>query len=369
MTSQSETAAARPEAMPDNEIVFSVRGRVGFILLNRPKALNALTHAMCVEMNAQLAKWAHDPKVETVAIEGEGEKGFCAGGDVVKVARSGQTGTFEWRDFFRDEYRNNAAIKHFPKPYVALLDGIAMGGGVGVSVHGAYRVATERTMLAMPETGLGLIPDVGGSYILPRLPGATGMYLALTGYRAKAGDCLYLGLATHYVPSERLTDLKAKLAEAPTGGDIAAVGVLLDDFAEDPGPAPLAEHRDAIDRCFARDSVEDILAALTRKPTDWAARQAADLRGKSPTSLKLTFEQMRRGGMMSFDECLKMEFRLVSHIILRGDDFYEGVRALLVEKDKAPSWKPASLDAVPASEIDAYFDDLGGDELTFPSNA
>lgn len=369
MTSESETAAARADAVPQSEIIFSVRGRVGFILMNRPKALNALTRSMCVEMKAQLDQWAGDPKVEAVVIEGEGEKGFCAGGDVVKVACSGRAGTSEWRDFFRDEYRNNAAIKHFSKPYVALMDGITMGGGVGVSVHGTYRIATERTMLAMPETGLGLIPDVGGGYILPRLPGASGMYLALTGYRAKAADCLYLGLATHYVPSERLTDLKAKLAEAPTGGDVAAVGVLLDDFAEDPGPAPLAEHRDTIDRCFARDSVEDILAALNRKPTDWAARQAATLRTKSPTSLKLTFEQMRRGSMMSFDECLKMEFRLVSRIVLDGKDFYEGVRALLVEKDKSPKWRPATLDAVSQADIQAHFADLGADELTFSTRS
>jgi len=345
------------------DVVFSVRGKIGFILLNRPKALNALTGEMCRQIRQRLERWSEDRTVEAVIIEGEGEKAFCAGGDVVQVARSAREGTDDWWRFFYNEYRMNSAIKHFPKPYIALLDGITMGGGVGLSVHGAYRVATERTVFAMPETGLGLIPDVGGSYFLPRLPGATGMYLALTGYRAKSADCRYLGVATHYVPSERLTELKADMTEARNPLDLAQAGVMLDDASEDLDEAPLAENRAAIDKHFAQDSVQSIIESLAADPSDWAQRTHADLLTKSPTSMQLTFAALRRGASLDLDACLKMEYRIVNRIMTMDNDFFEGVRALLVDKDKTPHWRPDSLAEISEEDIEAHFEDLEDGEL------
>lgn len=346
-----------------DEILFSVKGRVGFVRLNRPRALNSLTREMCVAMHAQLGEWAADTAVDAVIIEGEGEKAFCAGGDVVRVARSAQEGTDAWWRFFHDEYRNNSLIGRLPKPYAALIDGITMGGGVGVSVHGDYRVATERTLFAMPETGLGLIPDVGGSHFLPRLPGETGMYLALTGYRAKAADCLYLGVATHYMPSETLTAMKAALVDRDDRVDMARLGVVLDEHASAPGEAPLAEHRAAIDRHFAQDSVEAILGSLDADDSDWAQKTAKILRGKSPTSLKLSFELLRRGAALDLDDCLRMEYRVVRRIMTMDTDFFEGVRSILIDKDNAPRWSPATLDAVDDAAIAAHFENLGDSEL------
>lgn len=345
------------------DVIFSVRGKIGFILLNRPKALNALTGEMCKRIRERLERWTDDRTVEAVIIEGEGEKAFCAGGDVVQVANSARDGTEDWWRFFFNEYRMNSAIKHFPKPYIALLDGVTMGGGVGISVHGAYRVATERTLFAMPETGLGLIPDVGGSYFLPRLPGATGMYLALTGYRAKAADCHYLGVATHFVPSDRLTELKADMTEAANPLDLAQAGVMLDDASEDPEQAPLAEHREAIDKHFAQDSVQSIIESLAADPSDWAQRTHADLLAKSPTSMLLTFAALRRGASLDLDACLKMEYRIVNRIMTMDNDFFEGVRAILVEKDKSPRWRPESLAKVSVEDIEAHFEDLAEGEL------
>jgi len=349
------------------DVVFSVRGKIGFILLNRPKALNALTGEMCKQIRERLARWSEDRTVEAAIIEGEGEKAFCAGGDVVQVARSARDGTDDWWRFFFNEYRMNSAIKHFPKPYIALLDGITMGGGVGISVHGAYRVATDRTLFAMPETGLGLIPDVGGSYFLPRLPGAAGMFLALTGYRAKAADCCYLGMATHYLPADKLTELKADMTEARNTLDLAQAGVMLDDMAADPGEAPLAAHREDIDKHFAQDSVQSIFESLAADPSDWAQRTHAELLTKSPTSMLLTFAALRRGASLELDDCLKMEYRIVNRIMTMDNDFFEGVRALLVDKDKSPHWRPETLANVASEDIEAHFEDLEDGELDLTS--
>lgn len=349
-----------------DEVIFSIRGRTGFILLDRPRALNALTREMCVAVRGKLAEWADDSRVAAVVIEGEGERAFCAGGDVVKVARSAQEGGTDWRRFFSEEYRMNSAIGHFPKPFIAILDGIAMGGGVGISIHGPWRIATERTLLAMPETGLGLIPDVGGSHALPRLPGASGMYLALTGYRAEAADCLHLGLATHYIPVERLTALKARLAEGEPPLGPAEVGVMLDEAASDPGEAPIAMRRPQIDRHFSLDSVGAIIDSLKGDSTRWAHRTRADLLEKSPVSLALSFAAQRRGAELSLDDCLRMEYRVVSRIMTMDRDFFEGVRALLVDKDKAPKWSPARLADIDPKAIEAHFAGLGEDELILP---
>jgi enoyl-CoA hydratase len=329
-------------------ILFEKRGAMGLITLNRPKALNALTHAMCVEMKAQLGEWANDDAIKHVVIRGEGERAFCAGGDIRALYESGKAGTPYALDFYRDEYRLDAAVKHFPKPYISLLRGIVMGGGVGVSVNGANRVGDESVVFAMPETGIGLFPDVGGSYFLPRCPGEIGMYLALTGARLKIMDAFYAGIVTHYVPAARIDEMLEKLAGGTAFG--WAVGVLIEGVSK----APLADHRGTIDKCFSGNSVEEILLRLDADGSAWAAETAATIRTKSPTSLKIAYRQIREGKKLSFDECMKMEFRMVNRVIA-GHDFYEGVRATIIDKDGAPKWQPAELAGVTDADVDAYF--------------
>jgi enoyl-CoA hydratase len=338
------------------EVLFERRGAVGLITLNRPKALNALTHGMCLAMKAQLDVWAVDPAIKTVVVRGAGERAFCAGGDIRALYDSGRAGTRYALDFYRDEYILDATIKHFPKPYVALIRGIVMGGGVGVSLHGSHRVADETTMFAMPETGIGLFPDVGGSYFLPRLPGKTGMYLALTGTRLKSADALNSGVATHFVPAANTDSLIERLAtgDAPDAAITALAG--------DAGAPPLAQHQALINRCFAGNSVETILSALAAELNEWAVATATTIRTKSPTSLKLAFRQLREGRRLAFDDCMRMEFRMVNRVIA-GHDFYEGVRATIIDKDQAPKWQPAMLEAVSEADIDAYFAPLGEKEL------
>jgi enoyl-CoA hydratase len=347
------------------DILFERRGAVGLITLNRPRVLNALTLDMFKATQVQLDAWATDPAVHAVIIEGAGEKAFCAGGDIRALYEAGRAGDPLTAELFRVEYRLNRFIKFYPKPYIALMDGIAMGGGVGVSIHGSHRVATERSMFAMPETGIGLIPDVGGGYFLPRLPGRLGMFLGLTGTRALAADMVYTGLATHYVPADRLADLIAALTDAdwrkmgPKTVDRAVA-----DRAGVPEPAALARHRAAIDRCFAGNSVEDVLAALDAEGTDWAQAVLDDLGKKSPTSLKLTFRQLTQGARMSFDEVMVMEYRL-SQACMAGHDFFEGVRALIIDKDGIPRWSPDRLEAVSGEVIARAFAPLGERDLTF----
>ena len=337
-------------------VELAVMGAVGLITLNRPKALNALDQPMCLAIDAALKAWAKDDRVAAIVIRGAGDRAFCAGGDVRTVREDGiawKQGTGEGliaRDFFRDEYRMNRRIKTFPKPYIALIDGITMGGGVGLSVHGAYRVATERTLLAMPETGIGLFPDVGTSYVLPRLAGEIGTYLALSGGRIEAADTLQLGLATHVVAHERIDDLLTELTAKPPEKIDAIIGR----YSIDAGEPELLRQRDVIDRCFRHDRVEDILAALDADDGSFAAQAAVTIRTMSPTSLKLTLKEMRRGRTLDFDGCLRMEYRL-SQSVLTGHDFYEGVRAQLVDKDRHPKWYPATLDAVDDSAIDSLF--------------
>jgi enoyl-CoA hydratase len=325
--------------------------------------LNALTLDMIRALDARLRAWAGDPSVRAIVVEGAGERGFCAGGDVRALYDVRHTKSDLPAVLYREEYSLNHRIHGFAKPYVALMDGIAMGGGVGVSVHGSHRVATERTLFAMPETGLGLFPDVGGSHFLPRLPGRIGMYLALTGARLGAADCRYAGIAGHYLPSARLGELKAALAEAEWSGDAhAAVDAVLARFDEDPGEPPLARHRAAIDRCFAGGSVEQVVAALAAEGTDWATAQRDILATKSPTSLKITLRQIRAGGRLGFAAAMTMEYRMVQRCVA-GHDFYEGVRAVVIDKDRAPRWRPASLEEVSVAAIDAYFAPLGENDL------
>ena len=331
--------------MIEVDIIFARQGTIGLAVLNRPKALNALTLDQVHALHTRLDAWAADPSVKAVVIEGTGDKAFCAGGDIRALYDAAKASEMDYvAAFYRDEYRLNRKIKTFPKPYVALIDGIVMGGGVGVSVHGAYRVATERTLFAMPETGIGFFPDVGGAFFLPRCPGQLGLYLGLTGARLRAADCLYAGIATHYVPSVRLGELRAALAEG--GDDVAAV---LSRFHVDPGPAPIAQHMDLIERCFAQPGFDAVLAALAVEGDGFAADTLAAIRAKSPTASKVAFEQIRRGGKLDFDACMKMEFRL-SQVYAPAADFIEGIRAVIIDKDGKPAWgEPASDEAVRAS--------------------
>lgn len=339
------------------EVLFEQRGAVGLIVLNRPKALNALTRDMCLAMHSKLQDWEADDTIRTVVIQGTGERAFCAGGDIRALYESGKTGTPYALDFYRGEYRLNAAIKHFRKPYVALLRGIVMGGGVGVSVHGSHRVADETVTFAMPETGIGLFPDVGGSYFLPRCPGELGMYLALTGERLRMADTVYARIATHFVPGARTEEFVVAL-EQGTEPDL-----VLESFREHPGAAPLEEKREAIDRSFSESSVEGILSALDADGSGWAEQTAATIRKKSPTSLKVTYRQLREGMRLSFDDCMRMEYRMVNRIVA-GHDFYEGVRAAIVDKDNAPHWQPERIEDVNDAGVRRYFEPLGN-ELTF----
>jgi enoyl-CoA hydratase len=347
----NEIAASETE-----DILFARRGRLGHVLLNRPRALNALTHAMSIKFDAALRAWASDPAVETVCITGAGDRAFCAGGDVRALYQAGPGGRLT-RDFYWDEYRLNRRIHRYPKPYVALIDGIAMGGGVGVSVPGRFRVVSEKALFAMPETGIGLFPDVGGTYFLSRCPGEIGVYLGLTGARLKAVDLVYAGLATHHVPSERLGELLSALESEPAEA-------ALDRFAESPGHPPLAAQREAIDRCFAGESIEDILDALDREGSAWAKATRDALMQKSPTSLRVSLRQLRAGRELDFEECMRLEYRLVRRF-MAGHDFFEGVRAVVVDKDNKPRWRPAQLADVTPAMVDPYFASLGAEELAF----
>jgi enoyl-CoA hydratase len=341
--------------MTETEILFERRGAAGIVTLNRPKALNAVTHTMVRALAGQLAQWAKDDAVTRVVVTAAGERAFSAGGDIRALYELGRAGRHaEALQFWRNEYMLNTLIKRYPKPYVALIDGIVMGGGVGVSIHGSHRVAGDKFQFAMPEVSIGFFPDVGGTWFLARLPGKIGTYCALTGERMRNADAVPFGVATHYVASSRFPDL----LDALTG--TVPVDAVLGAFAEKLGIGSLSIYRLAIDRLFAGGRVEDILAALDREAIShsqeagWAGATAAAMRGKSPTSLKLALAQLRRGKEWSFTECMKMEFRIVSRIIHRPD-FYEGVRAVIVDKDNAPRWNPDRLGQVLDRDIDRYF--------------
>ena len=345
-----------------DEILFEAAGGVGLVTLNRPQALNALTLDMVRALDAQLRVWAVDPGIRCVVIQGAGDRAFCAGGDIRALYDSGKSKSDTLTaDFYREEYRLNRLIKRYPKPYVALIDGVVMGGGVGVSVHGSHRIATERTLFAMPETGIGLFPDVGGSYFLPRCPGRIGFYLGLTGARIKAADCLYAGIATHYVPFAALDSLTVALRENP--GD--AVTDIVARFATSPGAAPIEQDRAAIDRCFAASSIEAILAALEADGSEWAKSARAAISEKAPTCEKVALRQLERGRTMRFEDCMVMEFRLSQRAMV-AHDFYEGVRAAVIDKDRAPKWRPASLAEVSDADVEAWFAPLPGGDLDFP---
>jgi enoyl-CoA hydratase len=348
------------------DILFDRRGTAGIVTLNRPKSLNAVTHGMVLALRDQLDEWADDPELTRVVIAAAGERAFSAGGDIRALYDLGKAGRYaEALQFWRDEYPLNAAIKNFRKPFVALIDGMVMGGGVGVSVHGSHRVAGDRFSFAMPEVGIGFFPDVGATWFLPRMPGELGAYCALTGERFGIADGCASGVATHRIRSARF----GALLDGLTGS--VSVDAVLAAFAEPVGEGPIMVRREAIDRLFAGFEVEGILAALDAEAVssgadaEWAARTAATLRTKSPLSLKLALAQVRRGGAYNFETCMRMEFRIVSRVI-QGHDFYEGVRAVIIDKDNKPCWNPATLAHVSDAEVERHFAPLVDGDLALP---
>ncbi len=334
--------------MTDEETLITRRdGRVGRILLNRPRVLNTLTLDMVRAFTAALKGFADDPHVHAVVIEGAGDRAFCAGGDI-RALRDGQlsgdrTGV---EAFFREEYDLNLTISTYPKPYIALIDGICMGGGIGVSVHGPYRVATEHAMFAMPETAIGFFPDIGGTFFLPRLPGKLGIYLGLTGLRTTGADAVHSGFATHFVSRANLPGLSAALAEAGVSA--------LARFAEPLPPCTIASHLSAIDRCFAADTIGEIIRRLAAEPDEWAAAALKALRTVSPTALGFTLEAFRRGANMTLKQTLDAEF-LLTRTTMAYPDFAEGVRAMVVDKDRHPKWQPPLIENMDQSVVDGMF--------------
>lgn len=342
------------------EVIFeeltSLGGAIGTITLNRPQALNALNHSMCNAIYHQLRAWQEMPHIKAVIIRGAGDKAFCAGGDIRQLYDNGQQGEMRKAlEFFHDEYRLNLFIANFSKPYIAFVDGITMGGGMGLSIHGSHRVGTERLMMAMPETGIGFFPDIGGTYFLPRCPNEIGTYLGLTGARMNAPDALDAGLIDHLVPSHTIDNIIRALLNSEFSTDAnATVTTILQSFTFATEASTLNRHSDIIEECFSHDTVESIFMALNTRESTWATQTLETLKQKSPTSLKVTLQALRRGLALDLPACLQMEYRLSEHF-MQSHDFYEGVRALIVDKDKNPQWLPATLDKVTGEIVDSYF--------------
>ena len=350
-----------------SDILFEHSGDWGVVTLNREEALNALTWEMVKAMHAQLLEWAAEKAVKAVLVRSMGERAFCAGGDIRWLHDAAKKDPAEASEFFRDEYTNNALIYHYPKPYVAMIDGIVMGGGVGISVHGDFRVAGDATLFAMPETGIGLFPDVGGGHFMPRIHDGVGLYYALTGARAKAADCMAAGLATHYTPTDKMAALEEALLGASLGDHAHAdIEAVLDEFAGDPGHAPINDLRLDIARLFqGHETAAELIGALIADNSDFATETLKILERMSPVSIRITFEQMHRGHQLDFDQNMKMEFRMVRRV-MSGHDFFEGVRAQIIDKDRNPKWTPATLAEVKDADIAPYFEALGDTELVLP---
>ena len=350
------------DASTDGEIIIRRDGRAGRITLNRPHALNALTYAMVKAIDAALDDWETDQDVDLILIDGTGEKAFCAGGDVQDLYWEAKKGNFEaGRDFWRDEYPLNARIARFPKPYVALMDGIDMGGGVGVSVHGSHRIVTERTMVALPECAIGLIPDVGSSHVLARAPGHLGEFVGLTGYRMNAADAIFCGVADSFVSIASTDALTQALCDSGDPGRIDA-------FASPPEPAPLRPLQAEIDAVFGLPDLHAIAAALAERNADWAQSAMAGLRRGSPLSLGAALHTIRAARQVdTLEEALALEFRFTyrSH---SDADFTEGTRALIIDKDKSPAWSVPSIEALTQAQIDALVAPLGAHELAIGSS-
>ncbi|MBA4748215.1 MAG: enoyl-CoA hydratase/isomerase family protein [Sphingopyxis sp.] len=340
-----------------SDVLTRVSGITGRLSLNRPVALHALTLPMVHAMTAALLAWREDPAVQTIIIDHAEGRGFCAGGDIAFLRNSAlNDGGVSGRRFFHDEYQLNHLLFTYPKPVIAFMDGITMGGGVGISQPARFQVATENTRLAMPETGIGLFPDVGGGWYLSRLPGRIGAFLALTGARLDGAECRAVGLATHYLPAAALAETKARMAAGEE------VGAVLGSLTVEPPPARILANRADIDRLFASDRLEEILAALDADGSDWAAKELATLRAKSPQTCKVALRQLATSaGLPDFAANMAMEYRIASRVLTRPD-FAEGVRAVIVDKDNAPQWNPATAEGVTDELLDAIFAPLPADE-------
>lgn len=336
------------DAATEPSVLTEVAHGVGRIVLNKPRVLNVLDPEMIAAIDRALSAWRDDASVRLVTIEGAGGRAFCAGGDVRLIRDNVLRGDAAASEaFFCAEYRVNRMIAEYPKPYVALIDGLSMGGGLGLSVHGSHRVVTEHAVMAMPETAIALFPDIGASYFLPRLPGRFGLYLALTGARVSPGDAIHTGLATHYVPRAALEALKTAFARE----GMAALAT----HARTAPEGLIARDRAAIDRCFAPDDVMEILRALEAEGTDWARHTLETLRRMSPTSLCVTAELLKRGARMTLPECLETELRLTRGVI-RHPDFAEGVRAQVIDKTRDPKWQPPRVEEVSREAVLALFE-------------
>ncbi len=339
------------------DVLIRKEGRAGRITLNRPAALNALTWAMALEIEKALDAWADDPQVRAVIVDAAGEKAFCAGGDIAELYREGCAGNYDYgRRFWRDEYRLNAKIYRYAKPYIALMDGIVMGGGVGLSSHGSRRIVTERSVVAMPETGIGLIPDVGGTYLLSRMPGRCGEYIAMTSSRMGPGDAIYGGFADLYMPSAKKAEAIATLCET---GDPKT----LDALCEAPPESELAAHHSEIDALFAGADALACVKALEAASTPLADKAALAIRRNSPLAVAAAFEAVRRArALKSIEECLVQEYRF-TYRCQEMSEFLEGVRAAVIDKDRKPQWRPARLEDLDMQRVHALLAPLGQEEL------
>ncbi|AJT43079.1 3-hydroxyisobutyryl-CoA hydrolase [Psychromicrobium lacuslunae] len=345
-------------------ILFEQRGSLGVVVLNRPKAVNALTAGMCELMLAQLQSWAVDDAIDQVLVYGNGDRGLCAGGDIVAIYRDALDqqaggGNNSSAAFWATEYRLNSLISRYPKPYIAFMDGLVLGGGVGISAHGSHRLVTERTRCGMPETTIGFVPDVGGTFLLSRAPGETGTHAALTGSHLAAADVLFLGMADEFVPSERLSELALALESEP-------VDEVLPRFVAAAPASALQQEQQLIDEAYAAQSVEQILSSLrsvTTEDQETAAGYAQTIESKSPTALKVALASLRRSReLSSLEEALDQEYR-VGLRLLAGHDMAEGIRAQVIDKDRNPQWQPASLAEVSDSDVESYFVRNGEHEL------
>jgi len=345
-----------------NDVLTFIEGKVGRIRLNRPKAIHALNTVMCAAVLDALAAWRHDPAVEAVMIDHADGRGFCAGGDIRMLAESGAKDGAEAREFFFTEYRMNHRLFTYEKPVVAFMDGITMGGGVGISQPARYRVATENTRLAMPETGIGLFPDVGGGWYLSRLPGRVGQYLALTGHRLDGAECINIGLASDYLTSDTLDEAKARITAAPT-----EIEDILGELAAPVPEAKIVAQEEDINRLFEADRLEDIYAVLESEGGTWGAATLATLRTKSPQTMKVSLRLLAEGRqMVDFAAEMAQEYAVGSRVVVRHD-FLEGVRAVIIDKDNAPVWNPDTPEGVTDELIDAIFAPLPPEEAWTPA--
>ena len=353
--------------MNTSDILFEemsgVDGSLGLMTLNRPQALNSLNHTMILAMHAQLQTWEKANHIKAVVIRAVPGKAFCAGGDLRLIYSHKQTNHPAATKFFYDEYQLNRFIFHYPKPYIALLDGITMGGGVGISIHGSHRVVTEKLIFGMPETTIGFFPDIGGTYFLPRLPHHLGYYLGLTGARLNSQDCVALGIGTIQVKSEALPEIVEKLAQTSMRNEAhRVVSAVLEDFKTFADQSNLMHQQKLIDQCFSLETMEEILQKLEKGTDTFSTDTLATLAKKSPTSLKVTLRALHLGSELDFDSCMRQEYRMTCRF-LQSHDFIEGIRALIIDKDQSPHWKPRRLQDVAVEQVEDYFSPIAKELL------